>query len=306
MIHIACNIDHRYVRHCAVTMVSVLENNKGHDVAFHVLARELDDADVQLLTQLCGKYGAACHFYTPTPEMLEGFCIRKFKDRISMATYFRCLLSDLLPETVERVIYLDCDIVVLHDLGCLWDTDLTGVGAAAVEDMACDDLRRYDTLCYPAEKSYFNAGMLVVNLAYWREHNVPKLCADYYRQYPERILFNDQDLLNSVLQDSKRLVDLRWNVQDGFYRYRRMTDEWRRKFAPALRDPYILHYTNRKPWDYDSQHPLRQLYFDYLDLTPFKGQRPWHNPLNVVRRFGRLLPFRLRLRRPKYLKMSVL
>lgn len=305
MIHIAFNIDHHYVRHCAVTMVSVLENNKPGDVSFHILARGLEADDAQLLTRLCAEYGTECHFYTPTEKMLEGYRITKFKNRISIATYFRCLLSDLLPKEVERVIYLDCDIVVLHDLTELWATDLTGAGAAVVEDIGSDELARYEVLCYPAEKSYFNAGMMVVNLDYWRTHNVAKLCMDYYRQYPERILFNDQDLLNSVLQDDKRMVHLRWNVQDGFYRNRReMTAEWKDKYAEALKAPYILHYTNRKPWNYDSQHPLRRLYFDYLDKTPFKEERPWNSPTNVVKRFFRLLPFTLGLRRPKYLKLT--
>lgn len=305
MIHIAFNVDRRYVRHCAVTMASVLESNRSDGVTFHILARGLEPGDTGLLTRLCDERGAVCRFYTPDEKMLEGYRITKFRKRISIATYFRCLLSDLLPHDVDRVIYLDCDIVVLHDLTELWTTDLTGVGAAAVEDIGCHEAQRYEILCYPAAKSYFNAGVMVVNLDHWRAHNVPKLCMDYYRRFPERILYNDQDLLNSVLQDSKRMVDLRWNVQDGFYRYRRnLSAEWRGKFAEALRHPYILHYTNRKPWDYDSQHPLRQLYFDCLDLTPFKGERPWHNPLNVLRRFVRLLPFRLRLRKPKYLKLA--
>ena len=307
MIHIACNIDSHYVRHCAVTLVSLFENNRREEFSVHVIARGLSGGEKDILTQLAAKYGSRVLFYEPDLRLLEGFTIRKFSKRISMATYYRCILSALLPREVDKVLYLDCDIVVTGDVRPLWGTPLDGVGVAAVEDMGCREAARYEVLKYPMEDSYFNAGVLLVNLDWWREHDVPRACADYYHRYPERILFNDQDLLNSVLHAHKRLVGLKWNVQDAFYRRpRRMDEAWRARFAQVLLHPVILHFTNRKPWEYDSQHPLRGVYFKYQDLTPWRGQRVLHNPLMRLKRFFRLLPFRLGLRRPKYVRMEEL
>ena len=45
-----------------------------------------------------------------------------------------------------------------------------------------------------------------------------RLCAEHYRMYPDRIVYNDQDLLNSLLHERKRLLDMKWNVQEGAYR----------------------------------------------------------------------------------------
>ncbi len=307
MIHIACNIDSNYVRHCAVTLVSLFENNRAETFTVHILARGLTAKEQTVLTGLAARYGSRVSFYEPDPSLLEGFTIRKFSRRISMATYYRCILSELLPAGVDRLLYLDCDIVVAGDIRPLWDTPLDDVAVAAVEDMGCREAGRYDVLQYPMEDSYFNAGVLLVNLDYWRRHGVARACIDYYRRYPERILFNDQDLLNSVLHARKRLVGLKWNVQDAFYRRpRRMDEAWRARFAQVLLHPVILHFTNRKPWEYDSQHPLRGVYFKYQDLTPWRGQRVLHNPLMRLKRFFRLLPFRLGLRRPKYVRMEEL
>ena len=83
-----------------------------------------------------------------------------------------------------------------------------------------------------------------------------------------------------------------------------MNQEWIEKFGEVLKNPIILHYTNRKPWDYDSQHPLRNEYFKYLDLTPWKGFRPDLSLLNRIKRFFRLLPFYLHIRKPKYIKLQ--
>ncbi|MBQ8501933.1 MAG: glycosyltransferase family 8 protein [Bacteroides sp.] len=305
MIHVAFNIDSNYVCHCAVTMVSLFENNRDEHIAIHILARGLSQAEEKTLVDLATRYGNEVRFYEPDMKLLEGFTIRKFSKRISMATYYRCILSEVLPKDIDRLIYLDCDIVILGSIRPFWETPLDGLGVAAVEDVGCREAERYEVLKYPAEDSYFNAGVLLVNLAYWREHNVPQACIDYYHTYPERILFNDQCLLNSIFHKNKVLIDLRWNVQDGFYRNpKQLTEAWREKYSDALLHPFILHYTNRKPWEYDSQHPLRQEYFRYLDLTPWKGQRVLNNSLNRLKRFFRLLPFYIGLRRAKYIDLK--
>lgn len=307
MIHIACNIDSNYVCHCAVTLVSLFENNRNETFSIHILARGLSNAEQETLIHLAARYQNHVSFYEPEAEMLAGFTIRKFSKRISMATYYRCILSKLLPTDIDRLLYLDCDIVVLGNIRPFWDTPLDGIGVAAVEDMGCHEAERYEILKYPMEDSYFNAGVLLINLEYWRKHDIAQQCIDYFHQYPERILFNDQDLLNSVLHAHKILVDLKWNVQDAFYRNPRQIDEaWKQKFTEVLLHPIILHFTNRKPWEYDSQHPLRETYFKYLDLTPWKGRRILHNPIYRIKRFFRLLPFYTHVRRAKYIRLTSL
>lgn len=304
MINIACNIDSNYLRHCAVTLVSLFENNPSETFFVHVITDKLSKDEQSTLVLLCERYQSHIAFYPPGLELLKSFKIKKFNKRITMATYYRCLLSDILPYDVHRVLYLDCDIVVRGNIRPLYDTLLEDVGVAAVEDVGCREAQRYDVLSYPMALSYFNAGVLLVNLDYWRAHRIPSACAAYFLAYPERILFNDQDLLNSVLCRDKKFVGLTWNMQDGFYRNSpAFSKGWRKAHAEELRSPIILHYTNRKPWDYDSQHPLRDEYFRYLDLTPWKGWRPWHNPLNRLRRLVRLLPFYIGLRKPKYVKL---
>lgn len=303
-IHIAFNIDGNYVRHCAVTMASLFANNPDEAFCLHIVTGGLADADERTLQELAGAHGSSVRFYVPAEGQLDGFTIRKFSDRISMATYYRCVLSDLLPDTLDRVIYLDCDILVLDAIRPFWEMPLDDAGVAAVEDIGADDAPRYEVLCYPMADSYFNAGVLLVNLDYWRRHNVPQQCVDYYRAHPERIVYNDQDILNSLFHSCRRLTGIRWNMQDAFYRpLPKFDDAWRSAHEQDLLQPAILHFTNRKPWEYDNQHPLRHLYFRYQELTPWRGTHPLRSPLNRLRRFVRLLPFRLGLRRPKYISL---
>lgn len=305
MVHIACNIDSNYVRHCAVTLVSLFENNRGEEFSIHILASGLSTEEEQILTGLTRCYGNRTFFYEPDPSLLEGFTVRMFSKRISMATYYRCILSELLPANISKLLYLDCDTVVLSDIRPFWNIPMEGIGIVAVEDMGCREESRYETLKYPMEDSYFNAGVLLINLDFWRKYGVSRACIDYFHRYPERILFNDQDLLNSVLHGHKLLADPKWNVQDAFYRRSWQSgDAWQERLSDALLHPSILHFTNRKPWEYDSQHPLRDVYFKYQDLTPWKGKRVLDNPLWRICRFFRLLPFYLHMRQPKYVRLE--
>lgn len=300
MIHVAVNIDSRYVRFCAVTLVSIFENNKGEQFFIHVLCSTLTADEKKLITDLVDTYHSKVAFYEPNEELLRGFAIRKFSKRISLATYYRCFLAAILPAEVNRVIYLDCDILVLGALRPLWEEPLDGLGVAVVRDTAANDVRRYEVLQYSASYSYFNAGVFLANLDFWRSEDITMQSVTLYHDYPERIIYNDQDILNILFCKQKKEVSAVWNMQDGFYRTYR-TDGMEIS-TEELKHPVVLHFTNRKPWEYDNQHPLRHLFFNYQDLTPWKGFSPF-SFLGRLKRFLRLFPFYVHLRKPKYIRI---
>lgn len=259
-IHIAFNIDHAYVRFCSVTLVSILRSNPQTKIVAHILSRGLTASDKQVLQQLAAQYNGEAHFYEPDESLLEGFRIHASSSHISLVTYYRCMLADYLPASLHRVIYLDSDLLVTGSLAPFWQMPMQGAPVAAVVDAAADDHTRYKVLCYPEADSYFNAGVLLIDLDWWRANNVGQRCIDYYRAHPERIRFNDQDLLNSLFHGQVCWAPLRYNAQEGFYRQRYAHYS---QHKAELHHPVVVHYTNRKPWDWDSLHPMRQLFFHY-------------------------------------------
>ena len=90
---------------------------------------------------------------------------------------------------------------------------------------------------------------------------------------------------------------LRYNAQEGFYRQRYAHYS---QHKAELHHPVVVHYTNRKPWDWDSLHPMRQLFFHYQQYTPWRGRNILHNPLWLVARWLKLLPYTLHLRKARY------
>ena len=175
MIHIACNIDHNYVRHCAVTLVSLFENNPKETFTVHIIARELSETDRNILTALAGKYNNKACYYTPDAQMLEGFTIRATHNRLSLAAYYRCFLSALLPEDIDRVLYLDCDIVILGDITPLWRTPLDAhTGVAVVEDTGCSVMKS----CNIRPRTRISIPVFFLSTSYIGENTIsPKLAS---------------------------------------------------------------------------------------------------------------------------------
>ena len=304
MKHIALTIDNNFVRFCGVTMVSTMHNDIPSDICFHIVTDGLAPSDEAILRGLAEDRGSQIRFYTVPPKALECYELRWEGQRLSKVVFFRCLLSSLLPDSVEKVIYMDCDMLVLQPLDKLWNTPLENFALAATPDSLEPNPKHPQRLCYDTNYGYFNGGLLLINLKYWREHDIESKCREYYNLYPERILMNDQDLLNGLLYDKKVFVDICYNVQEGAYRLPKdKSTDWQPPYIDMLLHPAILHYSSRKPWQYHCMHPLRHLFFTYQDMTPWAGQHPLNNLVARFHRFIHLLPYTLHLKRSKYIKL---
>ena len=242
MMHIALTIDSKFVRYCAVTIVSILENNDPKDIMLHIVSGHLPKEDVLTLSQVAEKYGTSIAFYYIPHEKLQNYEVKWQKQRLSMVVFYRCVLASILPSTISRVIYLDSDTLVLGSLKELWDTNLNQLALAGVQDTVSPNPSYFERLQYAPSYNYINGGVLLLNLAYWRKHNIEQQCIKYYQQYPDRIILNDQDILNALLYDQKVLIDIKWNVQDDFYRNNRYTSPaWKPSYTDAILHPIILH-----------------------------------------------------------------
>lgn len=276
--HVACNIDGNYVKYCAVMLTSLLENNRRHPIHVHIISSPLEPSDRDVLRGIVqDKYGQEISFYFPPASLLDD-CRTDETSHISPATYYRLFLTSILPADVRKVIYLDCDLIVNGDISAFWNTDISDVSLGCVEDMWSQMPGNYVRLQYDRKYSYFNAGVLLINLERLRANGFELRAKTYLKEHVGELEFYDQDLLNALLHDDRRFVALRWNVQDGFLRRRRtgrMSAEGVAALEHELRTPVIIHYTgSKKPWHYKSQHPWKHLYFRYLDMTQWRGERP--------------------------------
>ena len=152
--------------------------------------------------------GEQCRLVWLLPDR-SGMASLKVGGAITVATYYRLLIPELLP-TQSKAIYLDADLIVQADLGDLWKLPLGDEHLLAVQDQGVRltagpyGLTNYRQLRIPTETKYFNAGVLVLNLQKWREDNTATRILTYVRENPEHIRFHDQDGLNAILWNQWR------------------------------------------------------------------------------------------------------
>ena len=267
---VAC-IDHRYTMPAGVMIHSVCKNNPDQEVRFHVIVDESvtveDRKDLQFLT---GRNVVL--FYEIESKT---FCSMPLLPRFSYAAYYRLLIPQILPGDIHKVLYLDSDIIVRHSLLPLWETDIDGYALAAVIDHLDSDIVTFNRLRYSPQLGYFNSGVLLLNLKYWRANDIHSEILSYMKNHSESILFLDQDILNYVLSQRKKPLPLTYNLQTCFLRPKETCgfDYWKyeEEILEARKDPVVLHYTMGKPWMEGSDHPYRSTFFKYQDETKWKG-----------------------------------
>lgn len=275
-IQIVCCIDNNFVMQYMSMIVSMRINNP-HDVFFiHLFGNNLKEDVVSSVMSFTQSQNMEIKVYDIDVSHLSD-SFPQMDNHISLATYMRCFVADYLPANLNKILYLDCDILVLSRLRSLWEEDLGEASVLCVEDMWALHENNPERLGYPMSYSYFNAGVLVINLDFWRSHNITQKSLQFLSLRSEILTFHDQDILNYLLHDTKRFVCPKYNMQDGFYRRRR---KYMRKVLANEADlwlwnPVIVHFTGgKKPWHYKSYHPLKSVYRTYLEKTPFKTYKP--------------------------------
>lgn len=276
--HTVCCVDNNYVPYCGVMLTSLLENNKSESIMVHILDNGLTKEGHKSLHDIVeGKYGQHIAFYTLSSEWLKDFPATN--SYVSLTTYCKLFIAAILPETVGQVLYLDCDIIVSGSLHDLWHIDLTGKAMAAVRDAHRGiekDCQRLG-INYQTE-GYYNAGVMLLNLEYWRKTDFLKTALDFISVQGPDLPYHDQDVLNGTLHGCILPLPLRYNLHDHlFHRKRYMNAEdiqlAEQEMRPGRRA--IIHFSSkRKPWGTRCLHPLRKLYFHYQDMTEWKGMRP--------------------------------
>ncbi len=182
-------------------------------------------------------------------------------------------LQDLLPSEIDRVIHLDCDVIVCDGLDRLWFAALDGVFAAACpHEGGTLQARR---LNFPASAGYFDAGVIVFNLALLRAEGAGQLYREALDQCQPVITQGAADVLNIAFLGCYRELELRWNVSGRFYRYNELDCRYSFEAAcEAARRPAIVHFTDHpQPWERRCRHPLAMLYFVWLARTPWALSR---------------------------------
>ena len=285
-INILCTPDNNYVPYCGIMLTSLFENNKGVDFEVYIMCERLDDNNIADFKRLAKLYHVQIKILTVSKDIFKKCPIRP-GDHVSIAAYFRLIAPEILPRHINKVLYIDCDIIVNASIEELYGLDVDNNAFGAIIDEEFFEKSKYDRLCYDKKQFYINSGVLLLNLDFWRDNNITEKCLEYISKYPERVIFHDQDTLNAVLHKEMKLLPIKYNLQTGFLltEYTRYYEDEMPEILEAVKSPVIIHFTGAsKPWFKDSRHPYRKRFMHYKNISLWKAHPLKKNKYSLYER----------------------
>jgi len=271
-INIACTSDNNYSQHLAVMLESLFYNNKKNEITVYIFTNGMDKANQKKILKISEKYKQKVIFLRiKRPKEIKR--IRIPEKHISINAYYKILIPENLPPKINRVLILDCDLIVLKDISRLYNTKLERKTIGAIPNPLSED--RQKILGIPLKNGYFNSGVLVVNTKRWKREKIAKKVMDYALSHNNLIANAEQDPLNVILKNKWKKMKYIYNQQTIMHAYNHNHLRIKKKeYLDAIEKPVIIHYTSsNKPWLMSGNHPQRKLYFEYLNKTPYKGYK---------------------------------
>lgn len=249
--------DDGYAPALGVALASLLDNaSEGYDLRIHILTTGLSSEHTAALTEIVGDR-ATLSFVDMKERITELEGRLALRNYYTSATYLRLFIAEMFPE-YDKALYLDCDIVINGDIVEFFDSDTEGALVAAVPEdvMARIDLfGRYVEVCLDIPRAeYFNAGILVMNLAEFRAERILERFISLLsrRRY---VVTQDQDYLNVLCRGKVTFLPDTWNTSP--------------LETEDVGVPAIVHYKlDRKPWHYRDVR-FAEHFWQYAKKTPY-------------------------------------
>ena len=277
-ISISLAADDNYAMPLAVTIKSILENSK-QKINLFLIDGGISNQKKNKILKSINPEQAKVIWLKQKPEK-QSFL--KGKGRFGSIVYQRIFLPEWLPQNLSKVIYLDCDLLVLGEINELWSIELEDYYVLAAQDLGIPYVSSpmtsiYEDLDVGKKSMYFNSGVLVINLDKWRSNNTTNQVLNYVESKQYKLRWPDQDALNVLLVNQWKKVDPRWNQMHKVYSYDSWTNinlkvDLSEIISDLIENPLIIHFSSSpKPWEIGCKHPRKSDFFLYLSRTAWSA-----------------------------------
>ena len=287
----------------AVSLHTLFSSGNGNGNSVYIVDGGIRAEHKAALTEIARRFSGEIHFME-APSVFAAGGEEIEVGRYSMSMFSRIFADTLLPQE-DRVIYLDCDTLILHDLSELWHTDMHGLPIGAVNDLRSEKYGK--ALGISVGNTYINSGVLLMDLKAYRRNN----CAEHLMKALTvgngLLEFPDNDIICSVLQDEIYLLPMKYNVISTAFAYAgREMNKYRKPSLPlseqehseAVADPCIVHFTrcfwfNARPWEKGSSHPYAEKFkeiFSEYEKNFAATEKKKDTTLSVTGIIKRLMP----------------
>ena len=288
-----------YCEIAGISILSLMENNTNVETLdIYMIDNGISPENREKLVGMAEKYGRVITFVSPLD-------IEKLSDtrinigRWNISTFYRLFLPTILPKGIDKVLYIDCDTLVLQDLSPLWDMDMEGKWLYGVDD--CRGAAYRTNIGLRPEDKYINNGVIMIDLKAWKENKVEEKCLEFIRDHQGDITYVDQGVQNGVLGklDKSGYMHPKYNCLTAFFAFK--YDDLmrlrkppvpmdRKQYEEAVANPAIVHFQScfkmsLRPWVKGCKHPYT------LEYQTYKAMSPWAD--SPMRKDDRTVPQKL-------------
>lgn len=276
--NILVTLDSNYIKPLKVMLKSLFLNNPGEVFTIYLIHADIHDAELEDLERFIGKDGSRLEaikideaYFSDAPTLLH----------YTKAMYYRLLAFEFLPKNVDRILYLDPDILVINPIRELYETDLDGyLYAAAYHDRAMIKGVNKIRLNAHEMKAYYNSGVLLMNVERQRQRIDKNAIFDFVKNNHAKLIMPDQDVLNALFGDQiKSLAEILYNYDVRYYHCYKIKHGGQCDMDFIFTHTVILHFCGKKkPWKKNYRGKFHSLYKHYENLALVKSVQ---EPLNA-------------------------
>lgn len=280
-------MDDKYAMQAGVSLTSLFENNRESRFRLIILSDNIKSGNKEKLERLARKYDNTIDIIEmPDMESIAGVKLSTYG--WAKAAYCRLFLCDVIPDDVERLIYIDPDTVILGDISHLISTlnsmefENHYVAACIDSDSSYKRAHTFETREY-----YYNTGVMLINLKAWRNNEVRQVILNEIKRRNGKTIDVDQSYINCIMFKRIMTLPVRYNVMslyfqgyDAFLKKSGFSSEEtysREDIEDAINNPVIVHFAGVKeyrPWYANCKHSMKDKWMDYLAKTEWRDFVP--------------------------------
>ena len=272
--------DDNYTWIMGISMISLFENNKDvEEINIYLLGDNISIENKNKLNDISKKYKRKLFIIdVPSLDIPEVL----YSQRWPASAYTRLFSGKLLPEKVKKIIYIDCDTIILSNIHKLWSSDVSEYVFIGVKD--CIGKLYKENIGLESNSPYINAGVLLINLEKLRNIDISSKINSYLNKYIRYINYSDQDILNGIFEKKIGFIEPKYNFMTLLSEYnyeevmklRNPTNYYTsEQLYIAKNNPCIIHYTTCmlviRPWFLNTNHLLANEFEKYKLMSPWKN-----------------------------------
>lgn len=275
--NILYSVNDKFVPQVGAGICSICENNLDIDsILIHVFSIGVSDIHKKQLNDLVNLYNRNICFYE-IDDLRRYFNFTFDTKGWNFIVMARLVLDKILPENIDRIIYLDGDTIVRGSLKNLWDIDMGSlvVGGCIEPTVNRKHLKSLSMNGVP----YINAGVLLIDLQKWKQEKTGDCIISFIKMHNGSLFSLDQDAINGALKGKIYYINLKYNYCNtyDYYNYNTLRKLVRpaqyiskQEFDLSVENPVVIHYLGEeRPWREGNRHRFRNEFLKYLAKTPF-------------------------------------